>query len=262
MYSQKLKKSKMARLKRILPKKSGRSGGTVTVRHQGGRQKRFLREVDFKRDKRDIWGKVESVEYDPNRNANVALVCYEDGERRYILAPAGLKESDKVIASEVAPVATGNALPLKKIPAGTEIHNIEITPGKGGQMVKTAGSYAVVQGSEEEYILVRLPSGEIRRFVPSAWASVGQIGNAEFRTRRLRKAGTMRRLGRRPTVRGVAQNPHSHAHGGGEGRSGVGLKYPKTYTGRPAVGRTRKNKKYSDRLIIKRRKAGKHQQII
>lgn len=252
----------MSKLKTILPKKSGRSGGTVTVRHQGGRHKRFLREIDFKRDKRDIWGRVEAIEYDPNRNARVALVCYEDGERRYILAPAGLKNRDKVMASDVAPIAAGNALPLGKIPAGTEIHNIEITPGKGGQLVKTAGSYGVVQGAEEEFILVRLPSGEIRRFLPVAWASVGQVGNAEFRTRRLRKAGTMRRLGRRPTVRGVAQNPHSHAHGGGEGRSGVGLKYPKTYVGRPAVGRTRNKKKYSNRLIIKRRKAGKHQAII
>ena len=252
----------MAKLKRILPKKSGRSGGTVTVRHQGGRQKRFLREVDFKRDKRDIWGKVEAIEYDPNRNADVALVCYEDGERRYILAPEGLGVDNKVIASDVAPIVAGNALPLGKIPAGTEIHNVEITPGKGGQMIKTAGSYGVVQGAEEEYILIRLPSGEIRRFRPEAWATVGQMGNAEFRTRRLRKAGTMRRLGRRPTVRGVAQNPHSHPHGGGEGRSGVGMKHPKTYRGRPAVGRTRRHKKYSDRLIIKRRKAGKHQQII
>jgi large subunit ribosomal protein L2 len=192
----------------------------------------------------------------------VALVVYADGERRYILAPEGLDQDNKVMASDMAPVTPGNALPLGKIPAGTEIHNLEITPGKGGQLVKTAGSYAVVQGSEEEYILVRLPSGEIRRFLPNAWASIGQVGNAEFRMRTLRKAGTMRRLGRRPTVRGVAQNPHSHAHGGGEGRSGIGLKYPKTYVGRPAVGRTRNKKKFSNRLIVKRRKAGKHQAII
>lgn len=250
------------KLKRILKKNSGRSNGTVTVRHQGGRHKRFLREVDFKRNKQDIWGKVEAIEYDPNRNTRVALVAYEDGERRYILAPEGLQVGNKVISSEAAPLEPGNTLPLKKIPAGTEIHNIEITPGKGGQMVKSAGSYAVVQGVEEEYILVRLPSAEIRRFRPEAMATIGQLGNAEVRTIRARKAGTMRRRGIRPRVRGVAQNPHSHAHGGGEGRSGVGLKYPKTYKGRPAVGRTRRNKKYSNKYIVKRRKPGKHQAII
>ena len=249
----------MGKLKTILPKKSGRSGGTVATRHQGGRHKRFLRDVDFKRNKLEIWGIVEAVEYDPNRNANVALIKYEDGERRYILAPEGLEVGGKVISSDAAPLEPGNALPLSKIPAGTEIHNIEITPGKGGQMVKAAGSYAVVQGAEEEYILVRLPSAEIRRFRPEAMATIGRLGNAEIRTIVIRKAGTMRRRGVRPTVRGVAQNPHSHAHGGGEGRSGIGLKYPKTYKGKPAVGRTRKHKKYSNKYIVKRRKAGKHQ---
>lgn len=252
----------MKKLKTILPKKSGRSGGTVTVRHQGGRHKRFLRNIDFKRDKTDIWAKVEAIEYDPNRNVNVALVCYEDGERRYILVPEGLSVGDKVISSDLAPLTPGNTLPLHKIPAGTSIHNIEITPKKGGQMVKTAGSYAVVQGPEDEYMLVRLPSGEIRRLSPECYATIGQLGNADIRSHVIRKAGVNRRRGIRPTVRGVAQNPHSHPHGGGEGRSGIGLKYPKTYTGKRAVGRTRKNKKYSDNMIVKRRKAGKHQQII
>jgi len=250
------------KLKRILSKKSGRSNGKVTVRHQGGRHKRHLRKIDFKRNKHDVWGIIEAVEYDPNRTANIALVLYEDGERRYIIAPVGLKEGDKIIASTVAPLDIGNALPLEKIPAGTQIHGIEITPGKGSQMVKSAGSLAVIQGKEEEFILVKLPSGEIRRFKPNCWATIGQISNVEHKTRVIRKAGTKRRMGIRPTVRGVAQHPGSHPHGGGEGRSGIGLKYPKTYKGRPAVGRTRKKNKYSTKLIIKRRKPGKHQTII
>lgn len=252
----------MKKLKRILPKKSGRSSGKVTVRHQGGRHKRFLRDIDFKRNKRDVWATVESIEYDPNRTADIALVLYEDGERRYIIAPVGLKEGDKVIASTAAPLEVGNALPLEKIPAGTSIHGIEITPGKGSQMVKSAGSLATIQGREDDYILIKLPSGEIKRFKPECWATIGQISNVEHKTRNLRKAGTKRRMGIRPTVRGVAQHPGAHPHGGGEGRSGIGLKYPKTYKGRPAVGRTRKKKKYSTKLIIKRRKPGKHQRII
>ena len=249
----------MGKLKTILPKKSGRGAkGRISVRHQGGRMKRFMRDVDFKRDKREIWGRVEAIEYDPNRNANVALVCYEDGERRYIIAPAGLKEEDKVIASEAAPLEAGNSLPLTKISAGMQIHNIEIRPGKGGQLVKGAGSVAVVQGKEEKHVLVKLPSGEIRRFSPDSWATIGQVGNAELRSERIGKAGRNRRKGIRPTVRGTAQHPGSHPHGGGEGRSGVGLKYPKTPYGKPAVGKTRKSKKYSVSLIVKKRKPGKH----
>ena len=247
------------KLKHILPKHSGRgTSGRINVRHQGGRKKRYLRQVDFKRGKKDIWGVVESVEYDPNRNANIALLCYEDGERRYILAPVGLKEESKVIASDVAPIEPGNALPLSKIPAGTSIHNIEITPGKGGQMVRGAGSSAVVQGKEEKYIMIKLPSGEIRRFRPEGYATIGQVGNVDDRTIRIRNAGANRRKGIRPTVRGTAQHPGAHPHGGGEGRSGVGLKYPKTPYGKPAVGKTRKKKKYSSSLIIKPRKKGKH----
>jgi len=249
----------MKKLKRILPKKAGRGvSGRITVRHHGGRQKRFLRRIDFKRDKRDVWGRVESIEYAPNRNADVALVIYVDGERRYILAPEGLKIDQKIIASEKAPFKPGNALPLSAIPAGTAIHNIEIKPGKGGQIVKAAGTAAVVQGKEEGYILIKLPSSEIRRFKPECFATVGQVGRAEARTERIGKAGRKRRMGIRPTVRGVAQHPGSHPHGGGEGRSGIGLKYPKTPYGKPAVGRTRKKKKYSDKLIVQRRKPGKH----
>ena len=249
----------MAKLKRILPKNSGRSSnGKITVQHQGGRQKRFYREIDFKRDKRDISGKVEQIEYDPNRNCNIALILYKDGERRYILAPAGLILGQKILASEVAPVEPGNALPLSKIPAGTPVHNLELRLGKGGQMVKSAGSVATVQGKEEGFALVKLPSGEIRRFREELWATIGQVGNAGIASVNLRKAGTKRRMGIRPTVRGVAKHPGSHPHGGGEGRSGIGLKYPKTAHGKPAVGKTRKKKKYSDRMIITERKRGPH----
>jgi large subunit ribosomal protein L2 len=246
------------KLKRILPKKSGRASGTVSVRHQGGRKKRFLREIDFRREKRDIWGKVGSVEYDPNRGCDIALVVYVDGDKRYILSPAGLKVGDKVIASDEAPLKPGNALPVSKIPVGSEIHNIEIRPEKGGQMVRGGGSVAIIHGKEDNFVLVKLPSGEIRRFMPDCWASLGQLSNPEIKTRNLRKAGRKRRMGIRPTVRGTAQHPGAHPHGGGEGRSGVGMKHPKTYKGRKAVGKTRRKRKYSDKLIVQRRKPGKH----
>ena len=245
------------KLKKILKNRAGRRTGIVTVRHHGGREKRFLRDIDFKRNKVDIWGKVEAIEYDPNRNAEVALILYEDGERRYILAPLGLKSGDKVVAGENAPVEVGNTLPLKNIPVGTQIHNIEITAGKGGQIVKSAGSFAVIFGKEENWVLVKLPSGEIRRFTPGARASIGQVGNPDYKNRVLGKAGRSRHMGIRPSVRGVAMNPHAHPHGGGEGRSGVGLKHPKTFYGRSAVGKTRAKFKYSDRLIAQRRKGTK-----
>jgi large subunit ribosomal protein L2 len=243
----------MTKLKRILAKKSGRLNGRVTVRHQGNRERRFLRELDFKRDKKDIWGVVEAIEYDPNRNAEIALIIYEDGERRYILAPLGLKAGTKVVSSEVAPIEPGNTLPLKAIPVGTQIHNIEITHGKGGQMVKGAGSAAVVFGNEDNWVLVKLPSGEIRRFNPDCLASIGQVGNVEAKEEVIHKAGRVRHMGIRPSVRGVAMNPHAHPHGGGEGRSGVGMKYPKTFYGKRAVGKTRNKKKHSNRLIVQRR---------
>jgi large subunit ribosomal protein L2 len=253
----------MKKLKTILRKKSGRgANGQITVRHRGGRHKRYLRDIDYKRDKKEVSARVEAIEYDPNRNANVALLVYTDGERRYIIAPEGLEIGASLVASEFAPTEPGNTLPLGKIPAGTPVHNLEITPGKGGQMVRGAGSTAVVQGKEEDYILVKLPSGEIRRFLPECYATIGQVGNSTHRSRVIRKAGVNRRLGKRPTVRGVAMHPGAHPHGGGEGRSGVGLKYPKTYAGRPAVGRTRKKNKYSNDMIIKRRKPGKHQRNI
>jgi large subunit ribosomal protein L2 len=249
----------MKKLKTILSKHSGRdSGGQITVRHQGGRQKLFYREIDFRRSKRDVWAKVEKIEVDPNRNARIALITYEDGEKKYILAPLGLAEGSKVIASETAPIEVGNALPLAKIPTGTQIHNIEITPRAGGQIVRGAGLAAVVQGKEEDYVTVKLPSGEIKRFNPASYATVGQMGNIEARTVNVGKAGVLRRRGIRPTVRGTAQNPHSHPHGGGEGRSGVGMKYQKTPWGKRAVGKTRRKNKYSDKLIVQPRKKGKH----
>lgn len=249
----------MKRLKTILPKNSGRSSsGKITVRHQGGRAKRFLRNIDFARNKFDVWGRVEAIEYDPNRNAYLALIVYADGERRYIIQPDNLKVGDKVMSGETAPLTPGNALPLSKIPAGAEIHNIEITPGKGGILVRSAGMAAVVQGKEENYILVKLPSGEIRRFEGHALATMGKVGRGEYRNIIVGKAGRNRRRGIRPTVRGVAMHPGAHAHGGGEGRSGIGLKYPKTVYGKKAVGKTRAKRRYSDYLIVQGRKKGPH----
>ncbi len=244
------------KLKRILPKKSGRNAeGKVTVRHQGGRHKRFLREIDFKREKRDILAKVVAIEYDPNRNANVALLFYVDGEKRYILAPEGLKVGDEVLASEKAEIKVGNALPLEKIPAGTVIHNLELKPGKGGQIVRGAGTGAILMGKEKKYALVKLPSEEQRKFMLDCWATVGQIGNVDWKNRVLGKAGRKRHLGIRPTVRGVAQHPDSHPHGGGEGRSGIGMSSPKSPWGKPTLGKkTRKKNKYSNKLIVKKRK--------
>lgn len=249
----------MKKLRWLLSKKSGRSNsGKITVRHQGGRPKRYFREIDFKRNKKDIWGRVEVIEIDPNRSVDIALILYEDGERRYILAANGLAVGQKIIASEVAPIEVGNALPLAKIPIGTMIHNIEIRPGMGAQIVKSAGSVAILQGREGDWILVKLPSGEVRRFKPDSWATVGQLGRIEARTKNYKKAGTRRKFGIRPRVRGVAMHPHAHPHGGGEGRSSVGLKYPKTVYGGRAVGKTRNRKKYSNRLIAKTRKKGPH----
>ena len=253
----KRKENKMGRkLFRILPKRSGRdSAGHVSVRHQGGRQKRFLRRIDFLRDKRGVVGVVEEIEYDPNRGARIAKVLYADGERRYILAPKGLLVGRKVEAGETADIIAGNALPLAMIPVGTEIHNLELVPGKGGQLVRGAGAAAVIQGREEKWILVKLPSGEIRRFLPETYATVGQVGREEAKLERIGKAGRRRLMGIRPSVRGTAQNPRTHPHGGGEGRSGVGMTAPKTPWGKKALGKkTRRPRKWSNKLIVKRRK--------
>lgn len=243
----------MKHLKSKLNKRSGRAHGVVVVRHQGGGEKQFIRLVDFKRDKTDIWGKVVSIEYDPGRNAELALVLYSDGERRYIIAPDKLKVGDKVVAGESAPIEPGNTLPLSAIPVGAQVHNLEITPGKGGQIVKSAGSAAIVFGREEKWVLVKLPSGEIRRFYPEAMATIGQVGNVEAKNEIIGKAGRTRHMGIRPSVRGVAMHPDSHPHGGGEGRSSVGLKSPKTVYGRRAVGKTRNKMKYSNSMIVQGR---------
>lgn len=244
------------KLKNILAKHSGRnSSGRVTVRHQGGRHKRYLREIDFKRDKRDISAKVIAIEYDPNRGVDIALLFYTDGEKRYILAPEGLKVGDQVQSGGKAEVKPGNALSLKNMPLGTVVHNLEIRPGKGGQMVRGAGGGAILMSKEEKYALIKLPSGEQRKIELACYATVGQLGNIERKNRVLGKAGRKRNMGVRPTVRGVAQNPHSHPHGGGEGRSGIGMPSPKSPWGKKTLGvRTRSKKKYSNKMIAKRRK--------
>lgn len=239
----------------ILAKRSGRNAtGIITTHHQGGRHKRYYREIDWKRDKKDVAARVVSLEYDPNRTANLALVQYVDGQRRYILAPMGLELGQRIMAGESAPLTAGNALPLKSIPVGTLIHNLEIGPGRGARLVRGAGAAAVVVGFEENNALIKLPSGEVRRFNPDSYATIGQIANEEWKNVNLGKAGRKRNMGIRPTVRGVAQNPRSHSHGGGEGRSGEGM-HPKTPWGKSARGtRTRKKFKYSRKLIVQRRK--------
>lgn len=243
------------RLKEILKKHSGRNfTGQVTVRHQGGRHKRFYRVIDFKRDKLDIPGKVVAIEYDPNRSVDVALIYYPDGEKRYILAPLGLKLNDEVVSGEKAEAKIGNAMPLSKVPIGASIHSVELTGGKGGQIARSAGDQAFLMAREGSYVHVKLPSGEVRRILDKNYATIGQLANAEWKDRVIGKAGRKIHMGIRPTVRGVAMNPRSHPHGGGEGRSGIGMSKPKTYVGRPAVGKTRNKKKYSDKYIIKRRK--------
>ena len=243
------------RLAKILKKHSGRdSSGQISVRHQGGRQKRYYREIDTGRDKRDIEANVLKVEYDPNRTADIALVEYKDGERRYILHPVGLQIGDKIEASEKAEIKVGNALPLRNMPLGTQVHNIELYPKQKGQMIKSAGGYGVVIAKDEKFADIKLPSKEVRKFYLDCFATVGQISNVQHKLEKIGKAGRRRLMGIRPTVRGVAQNPRTHPHGGGEGRSGTGMN-PKTPWGKSAMGgKTRKKKKWSNKLIVKRRK--------
>ena len=238
-----------------LKRKGGRSNqGKVTVRHRGGGAKRKLRIIDFKRDKLGVPGKVVAIEYDPNRSANIALINYVDGEKRYILAPLGLKVGDTISSGEGAEIKPGNTLPLNLIPLGTAVHNIELHLGKGGQIVRSAGGSAQIMAKEAGYILVRLPSGELRRFDGRCMATIGQVGNIDHSNINLSKAGSNRHRGWRPTVRGSAMTPRDHPHGGGEGRSPVGLPGPKTPWGKPALGfKTRRNKR-SNGLIVKRRK--------
>ena len=243
-------------LVKTISKKGGRNNqGRITVRHQGGGAKRKYRVIDFKRDKDGVKGTVASIEYDPNRTSNIALIKYADGEKRYILAPKGLKVGDKIESGENADIKVGNCLPLVNIPEGTLVHNIELKPGKGGQMARSAGSSVQILGSEGKYVLLRLTSGEVRKVLGTCRATIGEVGNADHELVHLGKAGRSRHMGIRPTVRGSVMNPNDHPHGGGEGRAPIGRKGPVTPWGKPALGyRTRKNKKQSDKLIVRRRK--------
>lgn len=228
--------------------------GVVTSRHRGGGHKRLYRVIDFRRDKRNVSAKVAAIEYDPNRNARIALLFYQDGEKRYIIAPAGLEVGAIVIAGETAPFETGNALPLSRIPLGTDVHNVELVAGKGAQMVRAAGAYAQVVAKEGDYVTLRLPSKEVRMVRKECFATIGKVGNADVRNIKLGKAGRTRHLGKRPHVRGSVMNPVDHPHGGGEGRAPIGRSGPMTPWGKPALGaKTRNKKKRSSALIVRRR---------
>ena len=235
--------------------KSGRNSyGRITVRHRGGGNRRKYRIIDFKRDKFGVVGEVLTLEYDPNRSAHIALVKYEDGEKRYIIAPAGLKVGDKVMAGPEADIKPGNALPLINIPTGTFVHNVELYPGRGGQLARAAGNAAQLMAKEGPYALLRLPSGELRNVPNGCMATVGVVGNTDHENVKVGKAGRKRHMGWRPTVRGSVMNPNDHPHGGGEGKSPIGRPGPVTPWGKPALGyKTRKTKKASDKLIVKRR---------
>jgi large subunit ribosomal protein L2 len=238
----------------IKKKNSGRdNAGHVSVRHRGGEHKRFIRLIDWRRSEKDIKAKVISIEYDPNRTSKIAKIVYDNGAKKYILATANMKIGDSIIYSDNAPIKEGNKLPLKNIPIGVPIHCLEYTPGSKSQIIKSAGSQALIQSIDDNKAIVKLPSGELRIFSSLCTATIGQISNLLHSTTKLKKAGDSRHRGRRPSVRGVAQNPHSHPHGGGEGRSSIGMN-PKTRWGRPAMKKTRKSKKHSNRLIVKRRK--------
>ncbi len=252
------KKRPQKSLRVIKKRKAGRNNkGRITVRHKGGGAKRYIRIVDFIRNKFDIPAKVEAIEYDPNRNANIALLLYADGERRYILAPDKLKAGDKVVSSEKKiSIKVGNRLLLKNIPTGTEVYNVEMMPSKGGQLARSAGNGLVLMAISDGKAQLKLPSGEIRLVNEKCAATIGSPSNPEFRNIRVGKAGRKRHMGIRPTVRGKAMNPVDHPHGGGEGSTPIGMKHPKTYKGKPAYGiKTRKKNKPSNKYIIKRRKS-------
>lgn len=249
--------------KKVKPEKSllestsktgGRNhSGKITVRHIGGGAKRKYRKIDFKRNKLDILGRVASIEYDPNRTANIALINYRDGEKRYILAPEGLIVGQDIIAGETADIKVGNALPLGNIPVGTVIHNVELRPGKGGELTRSAGSKAQIIGREDKYVMVRLTSGEQRLILKTCYATIGEVGNSDYELVSLGKAGRTRHMGIRPTVRGSVMNPNDHPHGGGEGRAPIGRSGPMTPWGKPALGFKTRKKKASDKLIVRRR---------
>ncbi|MDD3048889.1 MAG: 50S ribosomal protein L2 [Bacilli bacterium] len=238
-----------------LNKSDGRNNqGKITVRHRGGGVKRKYRLIDFKRNKEDILGTVTAIEYDPNRSANIALISYADGEKTYIIAPLNLKEGDTVISGSNVDIKVGNTLPIMNIPVGTVIHNVELRPGKGGQLARSAGSSAQILGREDKYVLIRLTSGETRKVLGTCKATIGSVGNTDYELVKLGKAGRKRHMGFRPTVRGSVMNPNDHPHGGGEGKAPIGRKQPMTPWGKPALGlKTRKNKKASTKFIVKRR---------
>ena len=236
-------------------KTGGRNhSGKITVRHIGGGAKRKYRKIDFKRNKLDIFGRVASIEYDPNRTANIALINYRDGEKRYILAPEGLMVGQDIIAGETADIKVGNALPLGNIPVGTVVHNVELRPGKGGELARSAGSKVQIIGREDKYVMVRLTSGEQRLILKTCYATIGEVGNSDYELVSLGKAGRTRHMGIRPTVRGSVMNPNDHPHGGGEGRAPIGRSGPMTPWGKPALGLKTRQKKASDTVIVRRRR--------
>ena len=237
-----------------MKKNGGRNNqGKITVRHHGGGAKRKYRLIDFKRNKRDVVGKVAGIEYDPNRSANIALINYADGEKRYILAPKGLEVGMEVMAGENADIKVGNALALMSIPVGTVVHNIELRPGKGGELARAAGNSAQILGREGNYVMLRLSSGEQRKVLGTCYATIGEVGNEDHGLVNLGKAGRSRHMGIKPTVRGSVMNPNDHPHGGGEGRAPIGRKGPVTPWGKPALGIKTRKKKASDKLIVRRR---------
>ncbi len=237
-----------------LKKHSGRNhSGSITVRHRGGGNRPQYRLVDFRRDKTDISAKVAAIEYDPNRSARIALLHYVDGEKRYVLAPVGMMVGDTIFSGANAEVKPGNTLPITNIPVGTLIHNVELIPGKGGQLVRSAGTAAQLMAREGKYAIIRLPSGETRYVSVDCRATIGQIGNPEWNTLKLGKAGRKRHMGWRPTVRGSVMSPRDHPHGGGEGKVGVGLPGPKTPWGKPALGKKTRRRKLTNQFIVKRR---------
>ena len=240
----------------LLPKKrqAGRNNqGKITVRHRGGGAKKRLRIIDFKRDKLGVPGKIATIEYDPNRSARIALVHYVDGEKRYIIWPAGVSVGDSVMSGPTAEIKPGNALPLRNIPSGTTIHNLEMHKGKGAQLVRGAGGSAQLLAREEDYALVRLPSGEVRRIFAECMATIGQVGNAEHSQIKLGRAGRKRLMGRRPSVRGTVMNPRDHPHGGGEGRAPIGLPGPRSPWGKPTLGARTRRRKDTNKYIVRRR---------
>ncbi len=240
-------------------KRQGRGfKGRITVRHRGGGAKKKMRVIDWKRDKEGVPGVVKRLEYDPMRSANIALIFYKDGEKRYIVAPKGLEEGQEIMSGEDAPATVGNTLPLRKIPIGIQIHNIEMRPGRGGQMVRGAGTSAIIQSKEDKHVQILMPSKEVRLINADCYATIGQVGNQEWKNRELGKAGRKRHMGIRPTVRGTAQHPGSHPHGGGEGRTGVGMPHPKTPWGKHAGGKkTRRARKNSNKYIVRDRREKK-----